>query len=185
MIIMKNYTYSLCFVHLFQFGLVFNSGLLFFNVTIFQFLIHLCATFLRWKLYLKFRLYQSFIHYCLQIPTLIQWLKMPQSVVSYYSVLSCGGQGFLLVSPELYFAVSGKAGKAGPLSPTVFHAGQMISGFWNQRRSLQGLLTARLGSHTSSLPPLILLLKAKQRPVQVQGEGKETPPPHARSKKSL
>lgn len=51
MIIVKNYTYSICFIHLFQFGLVLNSELLlYFNVTIFKFLIHLCATLLRWKL---------------------------------------------------------------------------------------------------------------------------------------
>lgn len=93
------------------------------------------------------------------------------------------GRILLLVSSELYFAVSGKARKAGLLSPTVFHPGQIISGFWGSKETFTRPLTARLGSHTSSLPPLILLLKARQRPVQVQGERKETPTPHGRSRK--
>lgn len=45
------------------------------------------------------------------------------------------GRILLLVSSELYFAVSGKARKAGLLSPTVFHPGQIISGFWGSKET--------------------------------------------------
>lgn len=71
---------------------------------------------------LRWRIYQLFSHSCLQTPTLIYWLNMPQSVVSPYSVdwFGAGQESSAGLTRDLLCSSLGGLGKLGLCLPRSF-----------------------------------------------------------------